>query len=74
SAARPRAGLSVTWFEYRGPAKVAFDRDGPIPVDNGQAVARATFSQPGTYVLRATANDGQLSTPRDVTIQVGPRR
>ena len=74
SAARPRAGLTVTWFEYRGPAKVAFDKDGPIPVDNGQAVTKATFPEPGMYVLRATANDGELSTPADVTIQVGPRR
>jgi hypothetical protein len=74
SSARPRAGLTVTWFEYRGLAKVVFDKNGPIPVDNGQAVTRATFPQPGIYVLRATANDGELSTPADVTIQVGPRR
>jgi hypothetical protein len=68
-----RAGLSVTWFEYRGPAKVIFDNDGPISVASGQAVIKASFPQPGSYVLRATANDGELSTTADVTVQVAAR-
>src|ERR1700688_2224578 len=38
SIQRPRLGLSVTWFEYRGPGKVAFDNPGPILVRDGQAV------------------------------------
>jgi hypothetical protein len=69
ATARPRLGLNVTWFEYRGPAKVAFD-DSPILVSNGQAITKAHFTAPGTYVLRATANDGELSVPSDITIQV----
>ena len=65
-------GLSVKWFEYRGPAKVTFDSSAPIPVSNGRAVTTARFAAPGTYVLRATADDGVLSTTADVTIVVKP--
>jgi len=68
-SARPR-GLTVTWLEYRGPAKVLFDTDGPIAVSGGQAVTNARFSVPGVYVLRATASDGALSTRADITIKV----
>ena len=60
----------MTWLEYRGPAKVTFDPAGPMPVSEGKAIATAHFEQPGTYVLRATANDGQLSMRTDVTITV----
>ena len=65
-------GLSVKWFEYRGPAKVTFDSSAPIPVSNGRAVTTARFAAAGTYVLRATADDGALSTSADVTITVTP--
>jgi hypothetical protein len=68
--ARPRIGLNVTWLQYRGPAKVTFDDAGAIVVSNGQAVTKAHFPQPGVYVLRATANDGELSTTADITVRV----
>ena len=68
-SARPR-GLTVTWLEYRGPAKVLFDNDGPIAVSGGQAVTNAHFSVPGVYIMRATASDGALSTRADITIKV----
>ena len=71
AAGRPR-GLNVTWMQYRGPAKVSFDSAGPILVADGKVVATAHFAEPGTYVLRATANDGALSTRADVTITVKP--
>ena len=67
---RPKAGLSVTWTEYRGPAKVTFDSAGPIAVSNGQAVTAAHFSELGTYVLTAMASDGALRTSTQVTITV----
>ncbi len=70
SGARPAGRLTVTWLEYRGPAKVTFDSAGPIAVREGKAVATAHFGEPGIYVLRATANDGQLSTRADVMITV----
>jgi hypothetical protein len=69
--ARPR-GLSVGWMQLRGPAKVSFEADGPILVSDGKASATARFAQAGTYVLRATANDGALATRADVTVVVGP--
>lgn len=65
-------GLSVKWFEYRGPAKVTFESAGPIAVSKGQAITSARFAAPGTYVLRATADDGELTTSADVTITVKP--
>lgn len=70
---RPR-GVQIKWTLYRGPGKVAFDPDSSAVV-YGQPVAlssKVTFSAPGTYVLRATANDGQLFTSRDVTVTVNP--
>jgi hypothetical protein len=66
---RPR-GLNVSWMQLRGPAKVAFDKSNAIAVADGRAMAAATFPTPGTYVLRATANDGALSTRTDVTVNV----
>ena len=69
AVARPR-GLAVTWFQLRGPAKVTFDRTGPIAVANGKADVRARFPAPGIYTLVATANDGSLSTKAEVTVTV----
>jgi hypothetical protein len=69
SGTRPR-GLAVSWMQLRGPAKVAFDPAGPILVAAGKAATNARFPAKGTYVLRATANDGALSTRADITIDV----
>jgi hypothetical protein len=66
---RPK-GLSVNWLEYRGPGKVTFEPGGPILVKNGQAITNARFTEPGTYILRAVANDGALATAADVTITI----
>jgi hypothetical protein len=41
----------------------------PVPAGN-KWVVRATFSEPGTYVLRALAHDGALATTQDFTINV----
>jgi hypothetical protein len=74
SVPRQRLGLNVTWYEYRGPGKVTFDNVDPILVKDGKAVTTARFSAPGTYVLRATANDGELSTTSDITLHVAAPR
>jgi hypothetical protein len=66
-----RYGLSVTWLQYRGPAKVTFDYDDRVAVKDGKAVTMARFTEPGTYQLQATASDGSLSTTASVTIKVG---
>jgi hypothetical protein len=66
---RPR-GVQIKWTQYRGTGKVTFEPAGS-PVVYGQPVeltSKASFSAPGTYVLRATAFDGQLNTTRDVTV------
>ena len=44
-------------------------RTPPVPPD-GKWVARATFREPGTYVLRCQAHDGGLATTGDVTFVV----
>jgi hypothetical protein len=73
-ARRPR-GLQITWIQYRGPGKVTFE-PAASPTVNGKPIAlnsKASFSAPGTYVLRVTANDGQLLTTQDVTVTVNAR-
>src|SRR5262249_4385591 len=55
SATPTPRGLTVTWLQYGGPAKVTFANAGAIPVANGQAVTTATFRAPGTYKLIASA-------------------
>ncbi len=70
---RPR-GVQIKWIQYRGPGKVTFDPEVSAIV-YGEPVAltsKVSFTAPGTYVLRATANDGQLFTSRDVTVTVNP--
>ena len=69
AVARPR-GLVVSWMQLRGPAKVAFDPPGAAPAPAGKASVTARFPRRGTYVLRATANDGALSTRADLTVSV----
>ena len=41
----------------------------PVP-PGGKWVIRATFTEPGTYVLRCLAHDGALATAQDVTVTV----
>ncbi len=41
----------------------------PLPAD-GTVTVRATFTEPGTYVLRAMAHDGGLKTTREITVEV----
>jgi hypothetical protein len=66
---QPR-GLTLTWSQYGGPGKVVFEGTGTIPVANGEAATSVRFSQPGTYQLRAVANDGALSTTTVVVVTV----
>jgi hypothetical protein len=69
TTARPR-GLTVSWMQIRGPARVAFDPAGAGAVANGTATVTARFTERGTYVVRAIANDGALSTRADLTLAV----
>ena len=66
---RPR-GLTVTWFQYGGPARVTFEPAGALAVIGGTATTTARFAAPGAYTLVATANDGQLSQRAMVNVEV----
>ena len=66
---RPR-GLTLSWLEYGGPAKVTFGNTGAISVTSGEAKTTARFAAPGTYKLIANANDGSMSTKVLVTVIV----
>ena len=69
AVARPR-GLTVSWMQLRGPAKIRFEPPDATAVVSGKANVTAQFGERGTYVVRATANDGALSTKTDLTITV----
>jgi hypothetical protein len=71
---RRTTGLRIRWIQYRGPGQVTFDPASVQP-EYGKPVdltAKATFSAPGTYLLRAIASDGQLETIHEVTVTVNP--
>ena len=86
--ARAREGASVRWQRYRGPGAVTFDPprssfpEASEPALGFELGSRATFSEPGTYVLRAAVNDGNVNpagwprvpstTFESVTIEVRP--
>ncbi len=62
-------GMVVTWMVWRGPGEVSFEPRYAQPKD-GTAQTQATFSLPGEYVLRATADDGAAATHSQVTLKV----
>jgi hypothetical protein len=64
-------GLAVTWRQYRGgPAEAEFDpRATPVQAD-GKATTSVRFSKPGTYVIRAVADDSSFTANADVTVVV----
>jgi hypothetical protein len=68
SATMARRGLTVSWMQLGGPGKVTFDRSGPAAPVDGKSTIVARFAKPGTYLLRATASDGALSTTTDVKV------
>ncbi|PYV41787.1 MAG: hypothetical protein DMG06_16150, partial [Acidobacteria bacterium] len=59
----PSGTLTVQWSRLNGPGTVTF-------ANSNATATTANFSQAGTYVLRLTASDGQLSNAADVTIVV----
>ncbi|HJX28489.1 MAG TPA: RHS repeat-associated core domain-containing protein [Thermoanaerobaculia bacterium] len=58
--------LQVFWGQVSGPAPV-------ILHDAFTATTPVTFTVPGTYVLRLTASDSQLSASDEVTVLVKPQ-
>lgn len=64
-----REGLAVTWTHWRGPGRLTFTAM-RTAVKDGKASTQVTFSEPGTYVVRAYADDGIVFESADVTITV----
>ena len=62
----------AVWEDYRegGNSPWAPGWEPPEIPDDGKWVVQATFSEPGTYVLRCLAHDGGLATHEDVTVTV----
>jgi hypothetical protein len=60
------AVLTVAWSVVSGPAVAKF-------ANAAVAQTTATLDTAGTYVLRLTASDGELTSTDDVTIDVLPR-
>ncbi len=55
--------LTTIWSQVSGPGTVTF-------LDATTPATTATFSQVGTYVVRLTATDGDLTTSDDATVTV----
>jgi hypothetical protein len=63
---------SSVWEDFREGANSAWSpgwEPPPVPTD-GKWVISATFSAPGTYVVRGLADDGGLMSHEDVTVVV----
>ncbi len=63
----PDGALSTTWSKVSGPGSVTFSHPNALQT-------LVTFSLAGTYVLRLTANDGQLSSTDTVQIRLATQQ
>lgn len=64
-------GLAVTWIKYRGPGEVFFESTvTPLNPAGEETATTAIFTEPGDYVLRAYADDGNFTRYTDVTVLV----
>ena len=59
----PMGWLMTRWTKVTGPGSVTFGD--PLAVNTS-----ASFTEPGIYVLRLTARDGQFTVSDDVTVTV----
>src|SRR5207249_8194211 len=57
----PPGMLSFAWTKFSGPGTVAFG-------DANSLKTTASFSTPGTYILRLSASDGALSATDDLSV------
>jgi RHS repeat-associated protein len=65
----PAGTLTTEWNLASGPGPVTFT---PLGSPGPSQTYVATFAVPGTYVLRLTASDGELTAMDEVTITVYP--
>jgi hypothetical protein len=59
----PDNALTTTWTKHSGPGTVTFGNAASLSTT-------ASFSEGGSYVLRLTASDGELSSASDVSVTV----
>ena len=57
----PPGNVTTRWFQISGPGTASFG-------DANQLDTNVTFDLPGSYVLRLTADDGEVVTFSDITI------
>jgi hypothetical protein len=69
----PRSGLAVTWTHWRGPGRITFTPQSGPAKEGTPVTTLATFSAPGTYVVRAFVDDGVLLGSNDVTVNVAAK-
>jgi hypothetical protein len=50
-------GMTIEWAKYRGPGAVTF-APAKTRIADGKASAKASFSEPGEYILQAVVDDG----------------
>jgi hypothetical protein len=62
--------LGVIWIVYRGDAKAVAFEPRKVKVVDGKASTTVRITKPGTYMLRAYADDGILFDTADVTVTV----
>ena len=74
-----RNHMSLLWVVFRGPEDAEFEPDGYQEWEDGMEgdgwtsgtfEASVTFSEPGTYTLRAFASDAMLISKANITIAV----
>jgi hypothetical protein len=59
----PPGSMTLNWSKISGPGTVGF-------ANSNAASTTATFSQPGTYVLRLAANDGEVKVSDETTVTI----
>lgn len=62
----PPGAVTSTWSKVSGPGNVVFGNAGALQTTAG-------FSSAGTYVLRLSANDGDLTGSDDLSVLVNPQ-
>jgi hypothetical protein len=65
-------GLAVTWRHYRGAGSVTFTPQAVAVRADGKATTQMRFSAPGTYVIKAVADDSSFTADADLTVVVEP--
>ncbi len=62
TGARTGGNVDLTWFKHQGPGAVTFTPPTTrVAPTGGAAATTATFSQPGSYVVRVRVNDSPVA-------------